>query len=487
MKVAIVTNAVYNNPPEYERYTNELKKKYVDAQGVDFHKYSYNPHPGWHPVFSKFEPILKTLEKGYDWIIWMDCDAAPVNHSIDVKEWLKDKPQKVIMLKDALGWNAGVFAVPNCQRSIDWLKWLDTEKNMRNFDKGFRDQDEMAYTFATSHSDFILDDGYEFGFNNYDDIYPHAKKPNLFVEGKSWCLHIPGYRDDYRANRFGNILRKMEGKPEVVLHNVRKESLSGKTVSDYIKEGATSVLIDYPHGLGDLIMFYPHFKRFCEQHKDVRIDLRPNQKFAPLITTDYLSSYDTTIYFPARFNERDKTIKQFTKPEVNVKFDLGGEYDPSLDYTEPLVAPLEGRNRSILVGLNFCCSVYPLEGNCNERLANFLWNEVMNNGLIPFEVYVDKTGKVQNRVFPFIRTSMRNVGSGINRLMSLLASLKGMASVSTGTFHYGMAAYPETTLYLKNGFDATSYTRKTVLTLDVNKPDKGVITEWLSRLKDKNL
>ena len=162
MKVAIVTNAVYNNPPEYERYTNELKKKYVDAQGVDFHKYSYNPHPGWHPCFCKFEPLLKTLEKGYDWIIWMDCDAAPVNHSIDVKEWLKDKPQKVIMLKDALGWNSGVFAIPNCQRSIDWLKWLDTESNMRNFDKGFRDQDEIAYTFATSHSDFILDDGYEF-------------------------------------------------------------------------------------------------------------------------------------------------------------------------------------------------------------------------------------------------------------------------------------------------------------------------------------
>lgn len=484
MKVAIVTNAIYQTEPLFVKYTDTLKKRYCDKHEMSYCRYSYNPDPSMSPLFCKFDSIRKALKEGNDWVIWMDCDAAPVTMEVDIIEWLSKKEQKVIMLKDALGWNAGVFAVPNCEKAFKWLDWLDKKENKNRFDKGYRDQDEMAYTFATIFSSFIHEDGYDFGLNNYDDIYPYKDKPNLFVKGKSWCLHIPGKDEHYRNDRFCNTIRELDGLPPT--YKIRKDSLNGRTVKDYIDEGVKTILIDYPHGLGDFIMFLPHAKHFAEEN-NVRVDVLPAQAFRPIYLTEYLGSYDLTIYFPARFNEKDISLKGKTKPECNVVYDLGGKYDASLDYTDSIVKPIKDRDRSKMVGVNFCCSCYPVEGNCPELTAHLIWDTLLTEGFIPFEVFVPKTNRIENKRFSFVRLSMRDVGLGIEKMMSVLTSLKGMAAVSTGTWHYAMAAYPQTTLYLQNAFKASSYTKKPALVLDVNRPDKGVINAWIERLKDKDL
>lgn len=486
MKVSIVTNVLYKSPPVYIGHTDWLKEAYCGKHGMTYLRYSENPLPGMHPQFSKFEAIRKALKDTSepDWVVWMDCDAAPLNMKADIREWLADKPRKVIMLKDALGWNSGVFCVPNCLRAGEWLEWLSDIQNIRRFDRGFRDQDEMAWTFGNNFPDFIREDGYDFGLNAYDDIYPHENKPNLYVDGKSWCLHLPGVKDDYRNERFMNLVRKAKGLPS--LTRVRKEGLDGMTVADYIKEGAKNILIDYPHGLGDLIMFYPHFKAFTHRkgYEHIRFSLKAADAFTSLLPwcTDE-DTFDTIIWFPARFNEREPALKGMTKPQANVVYDLGGEYDPSLDYTEPLVAPLENRF-SRFVGLNFCCSCYPREGNCPERTARMLWEAVQGAGFIPIEVFAPKTSRAENARYSFVKMSMRDVGLGIGRMMDVLRGLRGMASVSTGTWHYGMAAYPAQTLYLRNQFDEKCYTSKECLVLDVNRPDQAVIGKWLERLKE---
>lgn len=482
MKTAIVTNALYKQPPAYLEYTDELKRRYCEKWGITYERTALNPHPGLHSVFSKFAALRQAIKKDYDWLVWMDCDAAPVTLTADLNTWLSTQPEKVIMLKDALGWNAGVFAVPVCTRSIEWLDWLDKTDNLIKFDSGYRDQDEMAYTFKTTHKNFINDTGYDFGFNHYDDLYTHKDKPNLFVEGKSWCLHIPGYNDTYREERFGNIIRGIKGLPP--RHKAHKEKLEEKTVTDYINEGAKKILINYPHGLGDLIMFYPHFKAFCKEHPDCQIDLKAASAFQELLPpVEAAKDYDLDIWFPARFNERDKELKGLTKPEANVKYDLGSTYNPELDYTDPIVPPIAGSENSGLVGVNFHCSCYPNMANCPESTAQLIWSAIYEAGLTPIETYVAKVRRSENNKYHFVKLSMRDLGLGIRRVMDTLASLRGMASVSTGTFHYGMAAYPHTTLYLKNSFDAACYTAKPVLSLDVNHPDRGVIKEWVARLK----
>lgn len=482
MKITIVTNALYKNPPKCLEWTDELKRRYCDKHGMTYMRLSDNPLPKFHPHFSKFHCIEKAFnETNCDWVVWMDHDAAPVNMDDDLRDWLATKPKKVIMLKDALGWNAGVFCVPNCVRTASWLSWLQREENIVRFSSGYHDQDEMAYTFTTDFRDFVLEDGYEFGLNNYDDIYPHKDKPNLFVDGESWCLHIPGYGDDYRTERFGNVIRKLEGMPE--LHRVRKEALDGKTVMDYVESGSKSILIDYPHGLGDVIMFMPHFKAFAKkcQKKGVNVDIRLNEPFRYLHETPDESRFDTVIWFPARFNERETALKGMTKPQANVVYDLGDEYNPDLDYTDPIIKPLS--ERTPFVGLNFCCSCYPKEGNCCERTARILWEAVQGAGFIPIEVFVPKTNRSENIRFSFVKTSMRDIGLGIPRMMSVMSCLRGVASVSTGSWHYGMAAYPERTLYLRNQFDEKCYTNKKCLAIDVNNPDRAVIGQWLENLK----
>ena len=481
--ICIVTNAVYKEAPRYLEHTDELKRRYAERHGMNYNRLAHHPHPGMHGVFCKFWAIRSSFDVATDWVVWMDCDAAPVTMDADLRAWLKGKPKKVIMLKDALGWNAGVFAVPNCRRAIEWLAWLEDMDNMRRFDRGYRDQDEMAWTFANNFRDFILEDGYDFGLNNYDDIYPHKAKPNLFAEGRSWCLHIPGYSNGYREARFGNILRRMDGEPEAFVPvKVNKNGLGGPTVQDYINRGAKSVLIDYPHGLGDVLMFFPFYQHLEVLNHGVTIDLKMTDALQPLHPLEHKGPYDVEIYFPARFNERDPALAGMTKPECNVKYDLGIPYESNREYEIPLVFPTECRKESPFVGVNYCCSCYPLEGNCPERTARMVWDSVVEAGFVPIEVFFAKNGRKENYRYPFVTNTMRNFG-GIMRMMSVLASLRGVASVSTGTFHYGMAAYPETTLYLQNGFKASSYTRKKVLTLDVNNPDPKVLREWTDRLR----
>lgn len=485
--IALVTNAVYKETPKYVEYTDELKKRYADRHGMLYCRFAHHPYPKMHGVFCKFWAIRKALEQASDWVVWMDCDATPVTMDAGLREWLKDKPKKVIMLKDALGWNAGVFAVPNCPRAFKWLDWLEDMRHIMQFDSGYRDQDEMAYTFAHDFRDFILEDGYEFGLNAYDDIYPHRDKPNLYVEGRSWCLHIPGYPNDYRETRFGNIIRKMDGKPLLFTPvKIRKDHIGGMTVQQHIDQGARSVLMDYPHGLGDVIMFMPYFLDMAKRNPDVEFSLRLTAAFQPLVPEKYRPDgwHDLEMYFPARFNEREPELRGLVKPECNVKFDLGIPYDGSLEYTEPLWPALPSHGSSPFVGLNFHCSCYPMEGNCPSDTAAMLWRAVKDAGFVPFEVFISKNGRRENDKYWFVDNTMRNVGPGINRMMSVLSNLRGIASVSTGTFHYGMAAYPDTTLYLQNGFKASCYTRKPVLTLDVKRPDVKVIDEWIGRLKE---
>jgi hypothetical protein len=256
------------------------------------------------------------------------------------------------------------------------------------------------------------------------------------------------------------------------------------TVQQYVDQGARSILIDYPHGLGDVIMFRPYVKDMMRRNPGTVIDMKLTPALQPLVKPVKESgSYDLEIYFPARFNERDPALKSMTKPECNVKHDLGVSYEKTLEYTDPLFPASSARMSSPFVGLNFCCSCYPMEGNCPVYTASMLWQAVIDAGFVPIEVFVPKNNKKENAKYPFVRNSMRDVGHGINRMMSVLANLRGMASVSTGTFHYGMAAYPDTTLYLQNGFKVSSYTSRPVLTLDVNRPDQKVIDEWIERLR----
>lgn len=222
MKVAICTCFI---PPEgmkpqenYAEVTDALKKMYAKRHAPDV-EYLYsneNPHEGRDPHFCKFGMLIYALTQGYDWAVWMDADAAPVNMEKSVVDFLSSIDQtKMVMCKDINGWNSGVFAVPNTERSMQWLAMLDSQEVHDHFKEAPTwDQEAIIQSIGLDEfKDFVQEPPSDFGWNDYEPIYKyygHHPVPNVYGFD-SWVLHIPGYGDVYRRNRFAGILASLTG------------------------------------------------------------------------------------------------------------------------------------------------------------------------------------------------------------------------------------------------------------------------------------
>ena len=193
MKVILCTNYYYpDGMPSFIFYTNKLKQKYCELHDVLFYHNDKQYYPGFHPVWFKL-PMIKECfqlcDSEDDWVIWMDADAATVNMQMDIKEYLAKEQKKVLILKDFNNFNAGVFAVPNTQRAKQWINYIDEQRyNQKYRDNGWRQQQVMIDIFNESYSDFYKIPENQVGFNNYPS---HIL--NRFIQGKSWCLHLPSW------------------------------------------------------------------------------------------------------------------------------------------------------------------------------------------------------------------------------------------------------------------------------------------------------
>lgn len=221
MKIAICTVASYKTPlrqhEDFVSVSNELKRLYCERHGYRWIFTGDNPRPEISAQWAKFSIILHAFrEHGADWAVWMDADAAPVKMDFDLEAFLATTPNdKIVMCKDILGWNSGVFAVPNCQRAFEWLDKLGSDETVKKFDPypqryPFKDQDAIKASFESGYSDFVIEPPKEIGWNNYDKVYAKYSNgmPNEFIEGQHWCLHIPGFYNGYRKKRFEHFLSK---------------------------------------------------------------------------------------------------------------------------------------------------------------------------------------------------------------------------------------------------------------------------------------
>lgn len=201
MNICLVTNAIYDPVPEYVQYTNALKQLYCDSWGIEYLFTSENPLPHLHPQWCKTTFMLKALEE-YDWAVWIDCDAATVGMEFDLGGFLSTVGDKVVIAKDINGWNSGVLAVSNKERSMKWLNYIHSLRDEPKYRNGWREQQAMSDSFSGSWKGIELVPQSGIGWNSYLDIYGR-KEPNLYEHGH-WVLHIPGVRDEIRDRIFGN-------------------------------------------------------------------------------------------------------------------------------------------------------------------------------------------------------------------------------------------------------------------------------------------
>ena len=202
MKIAIATNCIYGSEPEYVKYTDRYKKQYCEKWGVDYLRTSDNPLPSLHAVWSKI-PIAMDELKTYDWVVWMDADATTVGMEFDIASYLYGLDDKVVMQKDKLNWNAGVFAVSNGARTRQWLDKIYEMRTVPKYNRGWREQQAMIDSFKSGWGDIVEVPPKGIGWNSYLSIYGRDDDPNLYGDGH-WCLHIPGKPDSIRNRIFRN-------------------------------------------------------------------------------------------------------------------------------------------------------------------------------------------------------------------------------------------------------------------------------------------
>ena len=269
----------------------------------------------------------------------------------------------------------------------------------------------------------------------------------------------------------------------IVYQNGYHPERTGRIV-DYCLPGK-NILIQIDHGLGDVLMIYPHYLQLKEKFPDVRIDLKVIPCFRSLLPPiEPDEFYDYVFWIQAYFNERTPQLQNKTKPQCTVELDFGLPYEPLLDYSA------HPKCRCNLVGFNFRSSNWLWKTvQCPYNTAKMLWERTEDAGFCCVDLFYPKdafAARGENKKYDFIDWSLQDKKNvTIQKMFDLTNTCAGVASIATGTFILAMMLSKETTLFLKNGFDCCNYSREyRALTLDVNKPDCGVVDEWLRRIRN---
>tara|TARA_Y100000310_G_scaffold340226_1_gene435282 strand:- start:360 stop:1715 length:1356 start_codon:yes stop_codon:yes gene_type:complete len=105
----------------YAKKIFKSNKDYAKKHGYDWIEHWGVLDDSRPPAWNKILYILKALEKGYDWVFWIDADAIIMNDSIELTKFIDDE-YDFILCKDAFSWNTGAWFVKNSEKAKELLK-----------------------------------------------------------------------------------------------------------------------------------------------------------------------------------------------------------------------------------------------------------------------------------------------------------------------------------------------------------------------------
>ena len=192
MRMAIISMET-TNVHCYTMYSILTKERYAQKWGYDFINQLGSLNTNRHIFWTKILALLNYITK-YDYLFWIDGDAAIMNMDIDFKSLLL--PEKdFIFATDVNGINAGVFIV----RCTPYAKEvLEKVYSMTEFDSHlWKEQAAFVELYNTdpkvTRMTGILP---KRKFNSYLDDY----EPGDFI------LHLPGVHDNRRVDIFSNLI-----------------------------------------------------------------------------------------------------------------------------------------------------------------------------------------------------------------------------------------------------------------------------------------
>jgi len=216
-KICIVTAYTPSGKwKELGELTTATMKSYADKHGYDLKVFASGFQPDRDFTWSKVKFIRAVLKSGlYDWVWWLDSDAAITNHTIELENLVSDDFDLFIGADSGnyhgrpIILNAGSFLIRNC----DWSIWLLDEMWKRW---------DLARTFG--HEQEALSDLYISNdkcqrriqlipfrkINGYMDwhAYMYNKVPenSLQWHGGDFVAHPAGYAIEYRIEFLKKVI-----------------------------------------------------------------------------------------------------------------------------------------------------------------------------------------------------------------------------------------------------------------------------------------
>jgi len=142
----------------FQEPVHNLNKKYCFRWHFCSHSLLSDPtfdeakFPGYkerHPAWMKVLAAHSLVSKGeYDWVMWMDGDAAIIDHSVDVRFIIAQAPNTTQFIVSHDAWhtvgdgqaNTGVWLIKVNKESVqmleEWYKLPDTDTEMSKFKTG---------------------------------------------------------------------------------------------------------------------------------------------------------------------------------------------------------------------------------------------------------------------------------------------------------------------------------------------------------------
>ena len=224
-----------------------------------------------------------------------------------------------------------------------------------------------------------------------------------------------------------------------------------KRVTDYIKPG-DSVLIEFVHGIGDMIMFQPLYQRLKELYPDVEFHLQGNtdQQYFEDEPNRTQVSYHFKLHFPETTGNFVKNGYAMSKPEACAVLELGIPWTKDLEFTwDP-----ELWNKDLKIDDNCIGVVFQVNSNASRSLdpitGTIIWNRVKEHGFRPIEVFFkDVHMRPRNGRFACVDYTCRDFEAIPENMIAVIKQCKGFIGVNTGTFCAATCLLHGHTLHLR--------------------------------------
>jgi hypothetical protein len=257
-------------------------------------------------------------------------------------------------------------------------------------------------------------------------------------------------------------------------------SYKDKKVSDYLNTGKyKSALFIFHHGLGDCVMWQPVFHEIKRLYPSINIyqNLHCGQGSLFSSASGDKSLYD--IVFCIGFPCNDIAHPEYTKAEYCCIVELG--------ITPPNTAVrLNNEFQTPIVGTHFFSTSCPTTQGIPEWAARKIHSAILEEDFIPLDTDMRHVwANSCNKRFSWNTCSIDMAKADLVKLSGVIQNCRGFCGAASGNLLLATTLLPTyKILYIKNNMPLETFTRLPLLTVDINKYDAGVVTEWLRRLKE---